>query len=91
MRSSLIALAIAGVLASGGAAAGTTTVQVDQNFGSAAIVPVPRDSTKPARPRVSCRDPWVRSAVITASAQAPIRTVVSRAIGSPSASRSRRR
>src|SRR5437762_1461455 len=40
MRSSLIALAIAGVFASAGAAAGTTTVQVDQGFGSAAVVPV---------------------------------------------------
>ena len=37
MRNTLIALATAGVIASGGAAAGTTTVQVN---GSPAIVPV---------------------------------------------------
>ncbi len=58
---------------------------------AAAIVPVPRRSTKPARPSVSWSDPRARSAVITASAQAPIRTADSRAMGSSSASRNRRR
>ena len=40
MRSTLIALATAGLLASGAAAAGTTTIQVTRNVGSAAVVPV---------------------------------------------------
>ena len=39
MRKTLIALATAGLLASGGAIAGTT-VQINHGFGSAAIVPV---------------------------------------------------
>jgi len=40
MRSTLIAVATASVLAAGGAAAGTTAVQVDHGFGSAAFVQV---------------------------------------------------
>ncbi|MET0918921.1 MAG: hypothetical protein ABWY07_10935 [Burkholderiales bacterium] len=40
MRSTLIALATAGLLASGGAAAGTAPIQVTRNVGSAAVVPV---------------------------------------------------
>ena len=40
MRSTLIALAAAGLLASGGATAAPATIQVNHDFGSAAIVPV---------------------------------------------------
>ncbi len=40
MRSTLIALATAGLLATGGATAGTATIQVTRNVGSAAVVPV---------------------------------------------------
>ena len=58
---------------------------------AAAIVPVPRRNTNPARARVSCRDPWARSAVMTASAQSRTSTADSIAMGSSSANRSRRR
>ena len=58
---------------------------------AAAMVPVPRRSTKPARASVSCREPCARSAVITASAQSRTSTADSMAIGSSSANRSRRR
>ena len=40
MRTTLIALATAGVLASGASAAGTTAAQVNRDFGSASIVQV---------------------------------------------------
>ncbi len=58
---------------------------------TAEIVPVPRDRLNPARPSASWSEPFARSAAMTASAEAPIRMAVSTAMGSPSASRSRRR